>query len=165
MSDSGVYLIRNTATGTVYVGSAANMTARWRDHHRLLNQGRHHCRGLQAAWSQDGAGAFSFAVAEAVVDLAQLTQRECIWIEQYRATQPNGLYNSRYHAVRGGIAEQPYQPPFGYMTMQQAQAALGVSKPTLRRRVHRAQIDTFHDPRDSRVTLIPVAVLPRLENA
>ena len=66
MSDStGVYQIRNTVNGRVYVGSAAkSFKRRWAGHRRSLKLGTHCNRHLQAAWVKYSAECFVFEVLE-----------------------------------------------------------------------------------------------------
>lgn len=63
---SGIYAIRNTLNGKVYVGSAVNVDARWVLHRLHLNRGSHHCPPLQHAWVKHGDLAFVFEIIEAV---------------------------------------------------------------------------------------------------
>jgi excisionase family DNA binding protein len=57
----------------------------------------------------------------------------------------------------------PYQPPDGYMTMAQAQEALGVSKVTILKRVRDRGLETYRDPRDTRVRLLKVEDVERMK--
>lgn len=57
--ESGVYEIVNSANGKRYVGSAKNITLRFRSHRSRLNLGNHHSRPLQNAWLKYGATAFT----------------------------------------------------------------------------------------------------------
>lgn len=78
---SGIYAIRNSISGGLYVGSTHDMHSRWNHHRSLLNRSKHSNRHLQAAWTKYGASAFVFEVIEQVrspVDLAELEQR---WID------------------------------------------------------------------------------------
>lgn len=56
----GIYQIRNTANGKVYVGSAASLRRRWYEHRSHLQRGAHDNRYLQHAWNKHGAEAFAF---------------------------------------------------------------------------------------------------------
>ena len=60
MSDSGIYIIRNTANGNEYVGSAVSIARRWGVHKHHLRNGKHHCAHLQRAWDKYGEDAFAF---------------------------------------------------------------------------------------------------------
>lgn len=60
MLDTGIYQIRNTATGKLYVGSAVSLRRRWCEHASLLRRGQHHSRHLQRAWNKRGPQAFVF---------------------------------------------------------------------------------------------------------
>ena len=66
--------------------------------------------------------------------------------------------------ISGGEAmpEARYRPPDGFLTMGQAQAQLGVSKPTLNRMVRAGKLATYADPRNGRVRLVKVADVERL---
>jgi hypothetical protein len=57
---------------------------------------------------------------------------------------------------------EPYAPPAGYLTFADAQAALGVSKATLQRRVRTGELEVYEDPRDKRVRLVRVEDVERL---
>lgn len=41
---SGIYRIRNTVNGRVYVGASVHVEARWHAHRFHLNKGVHDCR-------------------------------------------------------------------------------------------------------------------------
>ena len=65
MKRTGVYRIRCTVNGKVYVGSAASSFGeRWQEHRRDLRQKRHHSRRLQNAWNKYGALYFVFEIVE-----------------------------------------------------------------------------------------------------
>lgn len=59
---AGIYIIKNLANGKVYVGSSANISARWCKHCIALEAGTHHSVKLQRAWAKYGRDAFSFEV-------------------------------------------------------------------------------------------------------
>lgn len=62
---TGVYRIRCTETGKVYVGSAAtSFGRRWDVHRADLRRGKHHSRYLQRAWNKYGPLYFVFEVLE-----------------------------------------------------------------------------------------------------
>lgn len=91
---SGIYAIRNAASGKVYVGSALNIQRRWWQHQSRLKLGNHHSRKLQAAWNKHGPSSFSFEVLELVSDADVLIAREQHWIDSLEAHGPKG-YNMR----------------------------------------------------------------------
>lgn len=63
-SISGIYQIRNTVNGNVYIGSAVNIGKRWSEHKKDLGNNIHHNRHLQSAWNKYGADCFEFTVIE-----------------------------------------------------------------------------------------------------
>lgn len=60
--DSGIYQIKNTATGDFYIGSASNLQRRIGDHKYKLANNRHANRHLQNAWNKYSEQAFEFKV-------------------------------------------------------------------------------------------------------
>jgi group I intron endonuclease len=93
---SGIYAIRNTVNGKVYVGSAANIEKRWRLHRSQLALSTHHSKKLQNAWNKHGSQSFVFEVIELVNDKSNLLEREQHWIDTLSAFS-NG-YNGRLKA-------------------------------------------------------------------
>lgn len=61
-NESGIYRIRNTGNGKVYIGSAVNLRKRKTKHFNELSTGRHHSVKLQRAWLKHGDGNFVFEV-------------------------------------------------------------------------------------------------------
>ena len=59
---SGVYLIKNTISNNVYVGSTRLFKRRFAQHITALNKGSHQNKHLQAAWNKYGKEAFNIAV-------------------------------------------------------------------------------------------------------
>jgi hypothetical protein len=57
---------------------------------------------------------------------------------------------------------ETYRPPDGYLTMAQAQEMLGVSKVTFQKRVRDWGLETYRDPRDTRVRLLKAEDLQRM---
>jgi group I intron endonuclease len=90
--ESGIYAIRNTVNGKVYVGSAVNILVRFQAHLRGLRGGKHHSEKLQRAWDKYGDTAFRLVVLERVADRAALLSREQ-WHMDAMAAYSEG-YNS-----------------------------------------------------------------------
>lgn len=57
----GIYVIRSISGGE-YVGSSTNIRKRLRGHEKLLAEGLHHSRALQAAWIKHGPDGFTFHI-------------------------------------------------------------------------------------------------------
>lgn len=85
---SGIYEIV-APSGKRYVGSAVSIARRWRDHRRMLREGRHHCSGLQRASDKYGVSALRFELLERC-DKAELIVRE----QHHLDVSPDRLYNS-----------------------------------------------------------------------
>ena len=93
MNKSGIYCIKNTINGKVYVGSAVRFSKRWEKHRRLLCEGHHSNKHLQNAWNKYGKEVFIFYVLEYVIDPLQLVACEQIWINFLEAVSRG--YNIR----------------------------------------------------------------------
>lgn len=77
----GIYAIKHTASGRVYIGSSSNLSVRFRDHRRLLRLGKHPNVYLQRSWDRHGSDAFSFYVVEEVDQIDRLLEREQFYID------------------------------------------------------------------------------------
>jgi len=99
MKTSGIYCIRNTVNGKVYVGQAVNLHKRKREHFATLKRGGHHSRKLQNAWNKHGPDVFVFEVLEFVKDYELLMETEQKWIDKLKAHGKG--YNIQPYACRG----------------------------------------------------------------
>ncbi len=86
----GVYAIKNTKNDRVYFGSGT-FKSRWPVHLRLLRQGKHYNKELQADWLGYGEDAFSFEVVEVIPYTPYATDR--LREEYYIYNTPN-VYNT-----------------------------------------------------------------------
>lgn len=115
---SGVYCIRSTVSGRVYVGSAVDVRRRWSVHRWRLSQGTHHSVLLQRSWNKHGAGAFVFDVIEAVKDKSLLVGLEQHWIDKLKSCCPRSGFNI---APRAGSSLGRKHPPEVLAKMRAAQ--------------------------------------------
>jgi hypothetical protein len=91
----GVYAIRNEASDRRYVGSAANIYARWRGHRSDLRGNKHCNQHLQRSWNKHGEASFVFEVLEKCErDAGVLMAREEHWMMEFKGS----LYNMSEHA-------------------------------------------------------------------
>ena len=91
----GVYSLRNTISGRVYVGSTKlRMLERWKQHLWCLENDRHSNNHLARAWKKYGEDAFEFSAIEVVSDVMALIDREQYWIDK-KSEEPAGVYNMR----------------------------------------------------------------------
>jgi len=89
---AGVYRIENTATGSIYIGSAASLHDRALSHLSDLRAGRHVNALLQQDFYRYGSEAFRFALIETTVSGEAAEVRESEEIE-LAARQGELLYN------------------------------------------------------------------------
>jgi len=57
---AGIYIIRNTVSGKIYIGSAVDIAKRLYEHVWALRKGCHFNIHLQRAWNKDSEASFSF---------------------------------------------------------------------------------------------------------
>jgi group I intron endonuclease len=120
MKVQGVYVIRNTISGRVYVGSAQSIKARWAVHRHQLAHGRHHSKLLQLSWTKHGPEAFSFEIVETVPNASDLTAREQYWIDALSAFDPSWERGFNGHPTAGS--------PLGHKASPEARAAMSASR-------------------------------------
>lgn len=89
----GIYKILNQNNGKFYIGSAVNLSTRWREHVWQLNKGLHINRHLQSSWKKHGESAFDFVVIERIDDEAKLIEREQSYLDEFRPFDPAIGYN------------------------------------------------------------------------
>lgn len=94
---SGVYRIRCSPTGKVYVGSSLTLGKRLNGHRRKLVTGKHANAHLQAAWNKYGPDAFVFEVIE-TVDAEYLLDVEQRHIDLHDASNRQRGFNIRLRA-------------------------------------------------------------------
>lgn len=97
---SGVFQVKNTASGRVLLGSSLNLEGSLNRHRFMLKIGSHTNKALQKDWDELGPGHFVFEVLEEVkvrdvpnFDLNdELTLLEMIWLEKLQPVGDGG-YN------------------------------------------------------------------------
>ena len=65
---AGIYVIRCTASGQIWVGEAPNLETIQNRSRFTLRQGSHPCRSLQAAWNAHGEAGLTFGECERLED-------------------------------------------------------------------------------------------------
>lgn|GEM_PF-1070752 len=86
--NTGIYQITNIKNGRRYVGSAVNISKRWREHLRQLEAGNHHSRFMQRCWDKHGGECFVFRV------LICCSVESLLWYEQRALDALRPEYNS-----------------------------------------------------------------------
>ena len=85
----GIYEIRNTANGAIYVGQSVDTKKRMQG---ALNGNRHANKRLQQDWNTYGSRAFIFKHIETVYKGSRLLIREHDWLSDYEKLGAN-IYN------------------------------------------------------------------------
>ncbi|WP_375790299.1 GIY-YIG nuclease family protein [Paenibacillus agricola] len=86
----GIYRLRNTANGKIFIGSSLNLEGRWNRHQFELNMNMERIADLQNDWKQFGEQQFVFEVLEQLEQRNEgyqdipdeLEKLEAKWIEQ-----------------------------------------------------------------------------------
>jgi hypothetical protein len=58
----GVFQIRNTVNGKIFIGSSVNLDAIWNRHKSELSLGGHRNAGLQKEWNESGEANFRYEI-------------------------------------------------------------------------------------------------------
>lgn len=109
---SGVYMIKNTVTNKVYIGSASNFERRFYLHKLNLNRNKHHSRHLQSAWNKYGQYNFEFIILEKTTcEKKILLETEQIYIDKYQSANENFGYNinPKSHSSLGVKRSEEYR--------------------------------------------------------
>ena len=88
----GVYRIKNTGNGKLYIGSSVNCKQRIGQHKSALRNGRHHSRYLQREWNKSGEDAFAFDVVETCAS-EHVRAVEQVFIEYFKSANSQHGYN------------------------------------------------------------------------
>lgn len=95
---SGIYVILNTVSGKMYVGSAVDLNKRWRTHKSHLNNDAHCNPYLQSAWNKYGSDSFQCIFVEFVLDTNKLVSIEQLWINAFNSANREIGYNIKPNA-------------------------------------------------------------------
>lgn len=90
---AGVYKIRNTVDGKVYVGGTVDIQRRKREHFYRLKKGINTCGRMQAAYNTYGRSAFKFEVIQTLPYGSDIHAVEQKYIDEYRSFDPEYGYN------------------------------------------------------------------------
>lgn len=86
----GIYLLKNTVNGKLYVGQSVHTGRRWHEHKKSAARGDK--SPLYDSIRKYGRDAFEFVVVE-VCDPLQLDEREAYWFGIYDVRNPDNGYN------------------------------------------------------------------------
>lgn len=89
----GVYAIRCTTTGQVYIGASEHVGGRVGQHFSLLRAGKHPNRLLQRAWAVHGESAFNVEVLQIVEAEVPLADVEAAWMHRLRSREASSGFN------------------------------------------------------------------------
>ena len=103
----GIYAIRNTANGKLYVGSAISIARRWQVHRSNLKTGVHRCNPLQRAYAKHGVDAFFYEVLELVPPATSATTGDPQRLLKQELKSPLSI---RERSVLRNIEQKSLQP-------------------------------------------------------
>tara|TARA_B110000503_G_C7083799_1_gene386339 strand:+ start:327 stop:980 length:654 start_codon:yes stop_codon:yes gene_type:complete len=93
---SGIYCIKNTVTGKVYVGKAHNIHRRIIEHiYRLTKKDKNENLYLINAWHKYGKENFEYFVVEKCSEKVLVAKRELYWMKTFNSLNPDKGYNLR----------------------------------------------------------------------
>jgi group I intron endonuclease len=98
----GIYLIRNTVNGKVYVGQSVHIQRRWHEHKKCAKWG--HKSHLYDAIRKYGADAFTHEILEECGP-HQFDEREAYWMARYDCRDPSKGYNLLPAGQRGRVMD------------------------------------------------------------
>lgn len=101
----GIYMIRNSVNGKMYIGQAVDIEKRWREHRSGLRRNDHDNKHLQNAWNKDGESNFEFTVI-CECDESQLDTMEIDYIAKLNTYDPDFGYNKTYGGEGGRHTEE-----------------------------------------------------------
>lgn len=97
----GVYQIKNTVNGRIFISSCSNLKSRWLTIRGQLETGRYAISLLQKEWNEFGPDAFTYEVleekdTEGVTDMRwELKQMEKPWLEKLQPFGDKGYNKPR----------------------------------------------------------------------
>lgn len=91
---SGIYQIKNTVNGKIYIGSSQDLLKRKRGHFNALYNGKHCNNFLQNAYNKYGKEFFLFTVLEEC-EIDILIEREQIYLDRLQSYKQSNGYNIR----------------------------------------------------------------------
>jgi group I intron endonuclease len=97
---AGIYGIRHTASGRIYVGSAKDIRTRLYQHLGALLAKKHHSRYLQNAWNKYGQSAFILILLEKGV-VEKLIETEQFWIDHFDSYEKGFNARPKAESMRG----------------------------------------------------------------
>lgn len=112
---SGIYAIRNSNNGKLYVGSSVNLNARRKQHFSDLRCRRHSNQHLQRAFNRYGEEAFFWEVLQEL-PASELLSAEKSWFESTNCCSPDSGYNMVIHPeapTRGRKVNRQKPGPYG----------------------------------------------------
>lgn len=101
---SGIYQIRNTKNGKVYVGSAVNLRKRFLKHKSYLSRNVHPNARLQSAANKYGLESFSFELLE-ICNRAEVIDREQVWLDKLMVVENGYNISPNADPFSGGIGD------------------------------------------------------------
>lgn len=98
--DMGIYQIKNTENGKLFIGSSIDLRAIMNRHRAELKMGSHRNKELQKDWKTFGADSFEFShleILEPLDDpyyspLDDLKELEKMWFEKLQPVGENGYH-------------------------------------------------------------------------
>ena len=124
MKTCGIYAIRNTINGKMYVGKSTNVPNRFIRHKTLLKNSKHFNRHLQRSYQKYGKIQFEYVLLEEC-EKNNLSSKEQEWIDKIGI---NGLYN---HQLEVKDLHHDRNPFYGKTHTEKTKSAMSAAKKKL----------------------------------
>lgn len=100
ITGKGVYKIKNTHNGQIYIGSTlTSFKVRWRSHLSLLRNNKHYNTEMQAAYNNK-KDVFSFHILYTGTDNNEIRNKEQIFIDKFKSYKKDIGYNKERYVDR-----------------------------------------------------------------
>lgn len=121
MPVTGIYKIKNTKNGRVYIGQSKDVQCRFNSHKSELRNNKHYNQHLQYAWKKYGEQAFEFSLIEECEE-RELDEREMFWISELDAI------SSGYNITPGGAGVKECMKGIPKSEEHKTKDSIGVKK-------------------------------------
>jgi group I intron endonuclease len=97
----GVYQIKNTVTGMIYVGSSEDLAERWNKHKWRLRKGTHAATRMQEDFNAHGPNSFTYEILQEATGEEDIFDLEQRWLDELKPYDLGIGYNTHISSEDG----------------------------------------------------------------